>query len=173
MMNQWEKKKDEVWTDINIVGFEGCYQLSNYFRVRNIVKRSGTRVGKILVQQNQTGYFVVCLSKNGIKKTYGIATLVALQHMPNPCNKPEVNHINGIKTDNRPENLEWVTASENTKHAFRTGLLVPIIHSDSTKQKISSSMMGKQNSLGRSYSDYEKEKRSQVCKKNWRNQYSK
>lgn len=157
--------KREEWKDI--LGYEGYYEVSSTGRVR----RSETC--KILKQGNtrgNRGYLYVTLSKNGNVKRHRTATIVALSFIQNPDNKKYVNHINGVKTDNRLKNLEWVTSSENAQHAYNTGLRKPVIHSEETKQsqsdrmkgkrktkdhkeRISTSMRGKQNALGHTHTD--------------------
>lgn len=79
---------------------------------------------------NFYGYPTVFISINGERKLKLIHRLLAIAFIPNPHNKPQVNHINGDKKDNRLENLEWCTNKENVEHAFKTGLRKP-----STKKK--------------------------------------
>ena len=85
------------------------------------VDKSGTvvnvKTGKILHQhKDKNGYLFVTLCNNGKQKRIAVHRLVALKFIPNTMNLPQVNHKNGIKTDNRVENLEWCSASENQRH---------------------------------------------------------
>lgn len=110
----------EEWR--NIIGYEGYYQISNYGRVKSI-PRKGIVNGLILKQSlNHKGYPRIRFCKNYIKSTSTVHRLVANAFIPNPKNKPQVNHKNGIKINNFLYNLEWSTGLENMRHGFSSGL---------------------------------------------------
>ena len=110
----------ETWKKIE--GFEN-YSVSDQGRVRRDTDYNCTKGGRILKPgKHKRGYLQVALSQNGEVNAKRVHRLVAEAFIPNPDNKPEVNHKNGVNTDNRSENLEWSTTLENMKHAFKTGL---------------------------------------------------
>lgn len=97
-----------------IYGFENYYidETGNIYSNRGKLKTLNTRKGK-------NGYVYVDLWKNGKGYSKTVHRLVAETFIPNPDNKSEVNHKNGIKTDNNVENLEWVTRTENQRHSWK------------------------------------------------------
>jgi hypothetical protein len=112
----------EVWKTIE--GFEN-YEISNYGRLKVNLKFRKYRdyQSKILNPcKDKNGYFITALSKNGKHYPKKIHRLVAQSFLTNECNHPVVNHINGIKTDNIVENLEWCTVKHNNIHAIKLGL---------------------------------------------------
>jgi len=109
----------EVWKPI--AGYEGLYEVSNFGNVKSLSYHR-TKVERILRLSTAAGYPLIHLYKCGKSTAIKIHRLVATAFIPNPDSKPTVNHINGIKTDNRVQNLEWATYSENLKEAHRLGL---------------------------------------------------
>lgn len=96
-----------------IEGFDGIYSVSNYGEVKN------NRTGKLMKpRKNEKGYLRIGLTTNGKQKCMRVHRLVAQAFIPNPENKPEVNHIDFNKENNCVNNLEWVTCKENSDHSF-------------------------------------------------------
>lgn len=127
--------ENEVWKDIK--GYEGLYQVSNLGRVKHLKKNKIKEI-----YHSKHGYCRVGLSKNGKMKNKLVHRLVAEQFIDNEMDKPQVNHIDGDKSNNRVENLEWVTASENQIHSYSKGL-----NKGSEKQKEAVRINGLKNSI--------------------------
>ena len=135
--------KKEIWKDIK--GYEGKYQVSNSGQIKSLERRVYINKNHLFYKQGQRyfvkkerllkqilsigtlkkkGYLTVALYKNNIPKWNTVHRIVVVAFIPNLKNKPQVNHKNGIKTDNRIENLEWCTGSENMRHAIGMGLFI-------------------------------------------------
>lgn len=114
--------EQEIRKDIK--DYEWLYQVSNFGNVKSLERKDSLcryiMKEKMLQYKTQNRiYYEVALCKKSNSKHFSIHKLVAQTFILNPENKPQVNHINWIKTDNRVENLEWCTASENILHSYR------------------------------------------------------
>lgn len=117
----------EQW--LPVVGYEGIYEVSNHGRVKRVKAATGATVGLILKWFESAGYQQVCLYRKGIKKYFKTHNLVWIAFKGPVPPGLELNHMDGIKTNSRLNNLEAITKSENMRHAVRIGLRnsIPIV----------------------------------------------
>ena len=119
---------EEIWKDIP--GFENGYQASNLGNIKSLEKKVWNRFQMVKRPEkilkpftDKKGYYRVKLYKKCKCYTKKVHRLVAQTFIPNPLNKPEVNHEDGNKQNNAVSNLSWATTIENINHAFKTGLV--------------------------------------------------
>ena len=144
----WRNKEEsslqgEFWKP-----FPDChdYEASNIGRVRVVVNRKNRNgrhfwKGKIITQNsyNKDKRYLRCaLTIEGVHKSYGSHRIVASAFIPNPYGKEQVNHKDGDPTNNYIENLEWVTAKENSLHAWDAGLVRTLCGDESPHSKLKS-----------------------------------
>ena len=114
----------EKWKDI--IGYKGYYMISNQGNVKSLDRKIMCNGVYIQLKEkiiksfaNAKGYRSVLLSRDGIQKRYWLHRLVAIAFIPNPGNKPTVNHKKGLKAGNGVSNLEWATQAENNEHSYK------------------------------------------------------
>jgi hypothetical protein len=113
-------QSSEVWK--NIIGYEGYYQVSSFGNVKSLGNKFTRKERFLKLSPQSKGYLTVVLQKNATRKMMLVHRLVAEHFISNTEYKPQVNHINGDKTDNVIENLEWVSHRENLDHAIKNNL---------------------------------------------------
>lgn len=149
----------EKWKDV--IGYEGLYQVSSKGRVRSVDRlvssagRFRKEKGRVkALSANHDGYPRVGLYKGGKGKYFSVHRLVAAAFIPNPENKPLVDHINGTRNDNRVKNLRWATHSQNNAHCHSTSRnsgIVGVRRRDACKKnpwEVSGSVGGKEITIG-------------------------
>ena len=162
--------EEEIWKPIK--DFEGYYEVSNMGRVRSLNYK---RTGKEKILKNigdYKGYLEIVLTKNGKQKQFKVHRLVAEAFIPNPENKPCIDHINTVKSDNRVENLRWVTYKENSnnektleKFKGENHHFFGKHHTEETKQKMSEVQKGENNPMyGKHHTEETKKKMSEAQK---------
>jgi hypothetical protein len=121
----------EIWKDIK--GYEGLYQVSNLSRIKSLSRKQKNRYTYFFTKEmivnphlSYQGYLMFDLRRDNKRKCVYLHRIVALHFIPVVENKPTINHKNGIKTDNRIQNLEWCTQKENVHHACKNNLMNPV-----------------------------------------------
>lgn len=123
-----DQQVKEVWRPVK--GYEGLYEASDLGRVRSLNRIVKCRAGSMRTHQgiplkltiNRRGYLRCQIGATNCFKTKEVHRLIAIAFIPNPENKPQVNHKDGNKLNNKAGNLEWFTNQENGQHAQDTGL---------------------------------------------------
>lgn len=132
-----KKEVAELWRDV--IGFEGLYRVSDFGNVLSCSRKFKPNGGRMKPKKTKLGYLEVCLTKNRKKYYPLVHSLVAKAFIPNPAKLSQVNHKNGNKYNNKAINLEWVTSSQNIKHAFDNGLMIQPKGGDAYNAKLTES----------------------------------
>ena len=151
---------EEIWKDIK--GFEDKYQVSNLGRIKSLERKNsrGNQIREKILKliYDKDGYLLVNLYKNSKKKTYKVHRLVALAHIPNPNNYPQVNHKDENPSNNHISNLEWCTNKYNCNYGTKKERLSKKLkgkfigennpmygkhHTEETKKEMSETRKGK------------------------------
>lgn len=183
-----EDLPNEIWKDIP--DYEGLYQVSNLGRIKsleryvyrptiNVYQKHNTKILKTCL--NNDGYRHLHLKNEGKIKDFLVHRLVALAFIPNPENKTQIDHINTVRTDNRVENLRWVTPSENVRNPITLSRISGVNHrlygvkgennpwfgkhhSEETKAKLRAMFSGKNNPFyGKTHSAETRKKIGKNC----------
>ncbi len=104
--------ENEIWKPV--VGYEGLYEVSNLWNIRSLIKNINRKMSS-----DKNWYKSISLYKESLWRTFKAHRIVAITFIPNPENKPQVNHKDGNKNNNSVNNLEWNTGSENQQHRFK------------------------------------------------------
>lgn len=144
----------EIWKEIK--GYEGLYEVSDLQRIKSLPKRiqrgkynAFRNCNEKILKPSGKRYLMIMLSKNGVKNNILIHRLVAIAFVPNPYNKPQVNHKDGNKLNNSIENLEWCTNSENQLHAFKNNLQVKRCFTLKDREDLRKRSLGENNAMSK------------------------
>ncbi len=153
--------RNEEWKKLE---FNLKYMVSSFGRIKSINKyNGGNKTGILCTKKNKYGYLEIRFYMGERRKTFLVHRLILKAFKP--IDHPELyqcNHINGIKDDNRVENLEWCTSKENCQHAIKTGLQ---ICTEETRRKMSEARSGEKHGMyGRHHSKESKDKISKTKK---------